>query len=150
MSSKTVNADATHLADLKCTCRFELGSCLDKFTLGEIRQLRMDHEGRSGAEKKTWLIEQMRTMGSVKKQAHFPYTVLGRPVCRHGFRNLHNLSYYMLNQSKDAITQNKGALTVHGNSMLNVQGARAEMMEVSAAGVACTYAYNLTGLRFVV
>jgi len=67
-------------------------------------------------------------MGSVKKQAHFPYTVLGRPVCRHGFRNLHNLSYYMLNQSKDAITQNKGALTVHGNSMLNVQGARAEMM----------------------
>jgi len=117
---------AENVGEFKCSCARQ--SCIDKFTIGETKQLRLDVENRSPSEKVQWLVEQLRTMGVAREHKHMDYRVLGRPVCRHGFLNVYGLTVYALNQARNHIQQGHSALRLHGNALPGVQAERGTMM----------------------
>ena len=100
------------------------------FSLDELLTLRKDVSQKPAAERKLWLIQQIRqldTSGTASKQKHLPYTVKGRAVCRAGFMAAYDINTTALHTARSVVQNAGGALTVHGNTMPQVAGNRGQM-----------------------
>ena len=96
--------------------------------VGDLRKLKTDVADKKPQQKLSWLVEQLRTMGSPGKGSHFDYKILGRAVCRGCFLTAFGVTEYQLNEARSAVETGHGSIRVHGNSKSEVQAARGSML----------------------